>query len=81
MKVIAPDIPVYRELKSRDKFALRETKLFPAENFPFKNEVFAYNGKVAFITQEGDASLGLVIESADIYATMNIILNHFWNTL
>jgi len=81
VKVIAPDVPVYRELQARDKFALRQIKLFPAENFPFKNEVFAYNGKVAFITQEGDASLGLVIESADIYATMNIILNHFWNTV
>ncbi len=81
VKVIAPDIPLYRNLQARDKFTLRQTKLIPADKFPFKNEVFAYNGKVAFITQEGDNSLGLVVESGDIFNTMNLILNHFWNTI
>lgn len=81
VRVIAPDIPFYQDLKSKDKFALRQTKLIPAQNFPFKNEMFAYNGKVAFITQEGDDSLGLVIESADIFETMNIMLNYFWSTI
>ena len=81
VRVIAPDIPFYRDLQSKDKFALRQTKLIPAENFPFKNEVFAYNGKVAFITQEGDNSLGLVIESADIFETLGLILNYFWNAI
>ncbi len=81
VKIIAPDIPFYQDLQSKDKFALRQTKLIPAQNFPFKNEMFAYNGKVAFITQEGDSSLGLVVESADIYETVSIILNHFWNTI
>lgn len=81
VKVIAPDIPFYRDLKNKDKFSLRQTKLFPAQHFPFKNEVFVYNGKVAFVTQEGDESLGLVIESTDVFETMNLILNHFWNTV
>jgi sugar-specific transcriptional regulator TrmB len=81
VKCIAPDIPYYQELQAKDKFALRQTKLVPAQNFPFKNEMFAYNGKVAFITQEGDVSLGLVIESTDIYETVNVMLNHFWNTI
>jgi sugar-specific transcriptional regulator TrmB len=81
VKVIAPNIPFYQELKLKDKFTLRETKLIPVENFPFQNEVFAYNGKVAFITQEGDASLGLVIESSDVFATLSLILNNFWNTI
>jgi len=80
VKVIAPDIPLYRDLQTKDKFTLRQTKLISADKFPFKNEVFAYNGKVAFITQEGDSSLGLVVESSDIFDTMNLILNHFWNT-
>jgi sugar-specific transcriptional regulator TrmB len=81
VKVIAPDIPFYRDLKSKDKFTFRQTKLISAEDFPFKNEVFAYNGKVAFITQEGDGSLGLVIESTDIFETISVILNHLWNTV
>jgi sugar-specific transcriptional regulator TrmB len=80
VRIIAPDTPFYRDLQSKDKFALRQTKLVSAQNFPFQNELFAYNGKVAFITQEGDDSLGLVIESADIFATLNVILNYFWNT-
>jgi HTH-type transcriptional regulator, sugar sensing transcriptional regulator len=81
VKVIAPDLPFYKELQAKDKYSLRQTKLMPIETFPFKNELFAYNGKVAFVTQESDNSLGLVIESIDIYETMNLVLNHIWNTI
>ncbi len=81
VKIIAPDLPFYQKLQSKDKFSLRQTKLIPAKNFPFKNEVFAYNGKVAFITQEGEDSLGLVIESVDIFETMTLILNNFFDNL
>lgn len=81
VKVIAPDIPFYRDLQAKDKFAFRQTKLIPADKFPFQNEMFAYIGKVAFITQEGENSLGLVIESKDIFETVKLVLEHFWNSV
>ncbi len=81
VRIIAPDVPMYRELQSKDKFALRETRLLPTKNFPSQNEIFAYRGKVAFITQEGDDSLGLVIESKDISQTMELMLEYIWNSV
>lgn len=81
VRIIAPDLPFYRELQLKDKYALRETKILPVKDFPSQNEIFSYRGKVAFATQEGDGSLGLVIESQDISKTVELMLGFIWNSI
>lgn len=79
IKLIAPDLPIYKKMQADDKYSLRETRLIPAHSIPITSEVYAYNNKVAFVTQEGDDSLGLVVKSEDAYKTINAILQYIWN--
>lgn len=81
VKVIAPESAFILDLQKKDKYSLRETRIAPKNQLPFQNEVFAYNNKIAFITQEGDNSLGLVVESQDIFNTFSLLLNFVWQHL
>lgn len=80
-RLIAPDVPFYRKLQSTDKHSLREVRLVPADTVPFKNEVMVYGNKVSFVTQNGDDSLGLIIESNDISETLRLVVEKLWSTL
>lgn len=81
VRIIAPDIPFYQAWQKKDKYSLREIRLLPLNKFPFQNEIYLYHGKVGFITHDQDNSLGLVVQSDEIFTTMQIILENLWNSI
>lgn len=81
IRLIAPNVPYYQKLHETDRYNLRETILTHADALPFKNEIYLYGDKVAFLTQDADNSLGLLIESKDVHETMKLLLEHMWTSL
>lgn len=81
VRVIAPDIAKYRKLRQDDMRQLRTTKLMSCEIYPFQNELFVYQKKVAFITHDGDKSLGVIVEDVRIHRSILMMLEYIWRTI
>jgi sugar-specific transcriptional regulator TrmB len=81
MRAIGPDVPLVREIQSRDGKELRETRLIAKhETFPFSVEINLYGkrniGIMSFAEQ-----FGLIIESKEIFDTLKSFFEFQWTTL
>lgn len=64
-------------VKNHDEKYHRETKLIPAELFPFTNEINIYDDKVSIISFK-DEVIGMIIESTEIANSQRAIFNLCW---
>jgi len=77
LKGIAPDDEWGREVQRDDQKCLRETRLLPARDFQFTNEINIYDNKVA-ITSFQSEMIGILIESDAIADTQRDIFKMAW---
>ena len=77
LKGIAPDDEYGLKVKKDDRHSLRETRLLPAKDFSFTNEINIYDNKVA-ITSFHDEFIGIIIESQEIADTQRDIFKMAW---
>lgn len=73
---IAQDSPEARDHQQHDKDELRETRLIPAELFPFTNEIDILKDRVMIVSFR--ETIGLVIESKDIAVMLRSIFELAW---
>jgi sugar-specific transcriptional regulator TrmB len=78
LRGIAPDDEYGRQVRKDDKKSLRETRLLPAGEFFFTNEINIYDNKVA-IASFGDELIGIIIESKEIADTQRDIFRMAWS--
>lgn len=77
VQAIGPDNPINREYVVHDKEQMRQTRLVPAEKFPFSNEIDIYGNKVAIMSLQGEL-LAVIIESESIAKTQRAIFELAW---
>ncbi|MDF2379664.1 MAG: helix-turn-helix domain-containing protein [Candidatus Gracilibacteria bacterium] len=72
----SPKSSHYRKL---DKKHLRETRAIPYGQFPFKVEVDLYGkNRIAIVSFASNDLFGLIIESENIYQTLNSMFSFMW---
>lgn len=79
--VIAPDTSANRKYQSRDQKELRQTKLIPANQYPFGVEIDMFDQKIAIMSFTKTEMIGVLIESPELYKTMKSIFDLCWNLL
>lgn len=77
LKGIAPDDEYGLAVQQEDAKSLRETRLLPARDFSFTNEINIYDNKVA-ITSFQNEMIGILIESDAIADTQRDIFKMAW---
>ncbi len=77
LKAICPDDEWGQEVRADDLRAMRETRLLPAKDFHFTNEINIYDNKVV-ITSFQDEMIGILIESDAIADTQRDIFKMAW---
>lgn len=77
LKGIAPDDDYGRAVQGDDVACMRETRLLPAKDFHFTNEINIYDNKVA-ITSFHHEMIGILIESEAIADTQRDIFKMAW---
>jgi len=80
IRAITPDKEKIREFKNLDSKFLRNTRLIPAEKFPFDVEINLY-GKSKIGIMAFSEKIGLIIESPIIYKTLKSIFEFSWENL
>lgn len=78
VRAIAADLPETRRFTERDKEQLRETRLVPADAFPFANEIDIYADKVAIMSLVKGEYLAVIIQSEPIARTQKAIFELAW---
>jgi len=69
-----------KEFLSKDHEQLRASKIIDGNKYPFSNEIMIYgHQKVATISSKD--SMGIIIESAEIYRTQKSIFELLWDNL
>lgn len=76
IRAIFPDTPMSRLRQSKDFEELRESRLVPAEQYPFTMEMNIYDDKVAYFSPKED--LAVILRSADIAHNMRIMFDLCW---
>ena len=64
-------------LKASDKSMFRESKLVPAEKFPFSSDIAIYENKVAISALKG-RPIGVIIENQEIANTLKALFYLAW---
>lgn len=77
LKGICPDDEWGQEVQRDDPESLRETRLLPAKDFHFTNEINIYDNKVV-ITSFQNEMIGILIESDAIADTQRDIFKMAW---
>lgn len=77
VRAIGPGNPTNADYVAHDKEQLRETRLVPANKFPFTNEIDIYGNKVAIMSLQGEL-LAVIIESESIAKTQRMIFELAW---
>src|SRR3989338_275370 len=79
VRVLAPDTPRLRQLAGEDVAVLRTLRLLTPGIAPYTIEINLYGGrKVAFVSFR--ESFGIIIESAEIFATLRAIFQAQWGS-
>jgi len=69
-----------KEIQSHDQEHLRMTKLIDIKKYPFSIEIDIYgHSKVALLSSKEETAM--IIESQEIYNTMKLIFEFFWDVL
>jgi HTH-type transcriptional regulator, sugar sensing transcriptional regulator len=69
-----------KEFLSKDQEQMRSSKIIDGNKYPFTNETMIYgHQKVAIISAKD--SMGIIIESAEIYRTQKSIFELLWDNL
>jgi hypothetical protein len=69
-----------KEIISRDREQLRMTKTINPSKYPFSIEINLYgHRKIALISSKEETAL--IIEAPEIYNTLKLIFEFFWDTL
>lgn len=76
-RIIAPNTEETKKYVDLDNEHLRETRLVPADKFPFSNEIDIYGNKVAIINLIGEP-IAVIIESESIAKTQRAIFELAW---
>lgn len=76
-QAIFPDTPEARKHVKNDKKYLRESKLVPQKDFPFKSEINIYGNKIASICLT-KPYYGVIVESREIVETQRSIFKLAW---
>ncbi len=76
VKVIAPDLEELINYKKQDKKYIKETRLVPANKFPFTIEMNIYGNKLAFMSFAEE--MGLIVESNEIADNMRSLFKLAW---
>jgi len=79
LKMVVPDLPEMMRWRTQDISELRQTKLVPHEQFPFKVHIDIYNDKVA-ITSVIE-KLGLIIQSQSVADTLRSFFGLTWSMM
>lgn len=74
---LAADTPETRQFTDKNKEQLRTTRLVPADQFPFTNEINIWGNKVSIMSMQGQL-LAVVIESESIARTQRSIFELAW---
>jgi len=76
MRAIMPDTPESQDRKRHDEEELRETRLIPADRWPFSGDVYIYGNRVAIVS--APELRAVRIESEDIAQTMRAFFELAW---
>jgi sugar-specific transcriptional regulator TrmB len=76
IKAIFPDTKAARVRQAKDEQELRVSRLIPAGNYPFTNEINIYDDKVAYFSLKEE--LAVIIKSADIAHNMATMFALCW---
>jgi len=78
--IIARSENIERDFLSKDQEHLRSSKIIDGKKYPLGNEIMIYgHQKVAIISAKD--SIGIIIESAEIYQTQKAIFELLWDLL
>lgn len=77
VRAIVPETPETKELIKFNREQLRQSRLVPAEKFPFRNEIDIYGNKVAIISYQKEL-IAVIIESEAIAETQRMIFELAW---
>ena len=75
-RCIIDDTPKSRELMTRDREELRESRLIDIERFPFKNQINIFGNKIMIASYRD--LMGVIIESKNIADTQRAIFELAW---
>ena len=60
---------------------LREARIIDGEKYPFKGEVDAFGGKIAFISYKSDERIGVLLESPSVAETVRSVVRALFDLL
>ncbi len=78
VRAIFPDSTDSRAYQSMDQRFLRESRLVPADKFPFRSEINIYGNKMALMSLQSDFLHGVIMESEAIVETERSIFELAW---
>lgn len=78
VRAIFPDTPRAQQFCKHDAELLRESRLVPADRFPFRSEINIYGKKMAIMSLQSTFLHGVIIESESIVETERSIFELAW---
>ncbi|MDD5438346.1 MAG: helix-turn-helix domain-containing protein [Patescibacteria group bacterium] len=78
--VIVPDTPEGLEFKKKDEMFYRKTKLVPASNYNFENEIMVYEDLTLIFVYSLKEQFAISIQSPAIANTLRMIWKIAWNS-
>jgi sugar-specific transcriptional regulator TrmB len=78
VRAIFPDTPKSQGFCKHDTKLLRESRLVPADKFPFRSEINIYGKKMAIMSLQSTFLHGVIIESEAIVETERSIFELAW---
>jgi sugar-specific transcriptional regulator TrmB len=78
--IISKSVLIEKEFASRDQEQMRSAKIIDGTKYPFSNEIMIYGHQRIAIISAKD-SIGVIIESAEIFRTQKSIFELLWDNL
>lgn len=79
VRLVMPDTPAGKRLKSRDQDHLRESRLLPASSYSFESEIWVFDDTITFISYSQGEEFGLSIQSNPIANSFKMMWRVLWN--
>lgn len=77
VRVLSPDTPEAHDLKKKDDFSMRETRIITGKEIPFTNEIYIYNDKIAML-EFVDEIQGFIVKSKTFADTQRWLFEKIW---
>lgn len=78
--IISKSALIEKEFIGKDQEQMRSSKIIDSQKYPFSNEIMIYGHQKIAIVSARD-SMGVIIESAEIYRTQKSIFELLWDNL